>query len=177
MVGIARYYSPVIGRYLSRDPFLYREGLNLAEYVNGKPTIATDPTGEYPIVVILIGTGIAVVILGTAGCGGKPAKPGKPAFPLTTGCMQIGDYKGPNGEGQTPGKIPVPPQGKQASWKRIQVVQCFSGCPICNPTSSDHCLNCVDECTDSYFGAPTTAESYAEKGARTACNAIGKSTE
>jgi RHS repeat-associated protein len=41
----ARTYSPTHGRFLSRDPLGYVDGLNLYEYVKGKPTKHTDPSG------------------------------------------------------------------------------------------------------------------------------------
>lgn len=46
-----RYYDPVVGRFLSRDPVGYEAGLNMYEYVSGAPTTAVDPNGtsEYHI--------------------------------------------------------------------------------------------------------------------------------
>jgi RHS repeat-associated protein len=42
-----RYESTRFGRFLSRDPLGYRAGdMNLYEYVKGRPTFATDPSGE-----------------------------------------------------------------------------------------------------------------------------------
>jgi RHS repeat-associated protein len=41
----ARYYDPIKGRFLQRDPADYLDGMNLYEYVRGRPTFATDPTG------------------------------------------------------------------------------------------------------------------------------------
>ena len=40
-----RYYSPVLGRFLSRDPIGFNGGINPFELVGGKPTLATDPRG------------------------------------------------------------------------------------------------------------------------------------
>ena len=42
----ARYYDPVIGRFISRDPLGISAGLNLYSYVEGNPVMLTDPTGE-----------------------------------------------------------------------------------------------------------------------------------
>jgi len=42
----ARYYYPFIGRFLQRDPIGYRGGLNLYSYVNNRPTLFVDPSGE-----------------------------------------------------------------------------------------------------------------------------------
>lgn len=41
-----RYYSPLAGKFLQRDPLGYTAGsLNLYEYVNGNPLMETDPMG------------------------------------------------------------------------------------------------------------------------------------
>ena len=41
----ARYYSPVLGRFISRDPIDYDGGMNLYEYVGGMVVGAVDPEG------------------------------------------------------------------------------------------------------------------------------------
>lgn len=41
----ARYYDPIIGRFLSADPIGYQDGLNLYAYVGNDPTNQTDPSG------------------------------------------------------------------------------------------------------------------------------------
>jgi hypothetical protein len=41
----ARYYDPVIGRFILRDPIGYRGGVNLYAYVNGGPVSDVDPSG------------------------------------------------------------------------------------------------------------------------------------
>ena len=41
----ARYYSPVLGRFISRDPIGYGSGMNLYEYVGGMAVGAVDPMG------------------------------------------------------------------------------------------------------------------------------------
>ena len=41
----ARYYSPVLGRFISRDPIDYAGGMNLYEYVGGGAVDAGDPMG------------------------------------------------------------------------------------------------------------------------------------
>jgi RHS repeat-associated protein len=41
----ARYYDPVIGRFLSADPIGYADGLNIYAYVRNDPLNKIDPTG------------------------------------------------------------------------------------------------------------------------------------
>jgi len=43
-----RYYSPDIGRWLSRDPIGEEGGINLYNYVRNEPESATDPDRLYP---------------------------------------------------------------------------------------------------------------------------------
>ncbi|HNQ25007.1 MAG TPA: RHS repeat-associated core domain-containing protein, partial [Phycisphaerae bacterium] len=40
-----RYYSPTLGRWMSKDPIEEEGGWNLYEYVSSGPTLATDPIG------------------------------------------------------------------------------------------------------------------------------------
>jgi RHS repeat-associated protein len=42
----ARYYTPVLGRFLSVDPIGYKDDVNLYAYVYNDPTNRTDPTGK-----------------------------------------------------------------------------------------------------------------------------------
>ncbi|MEW6428278.1 MAG: RHS repeat-associated core domain-containing protein [Thermodesulfobacteriota bacterium] len=41
----ARFYSPVLGRFISRDPSGYNDGMNLYEYAHSNPVNFTDPLG------------------------------------------------------------------------------------------------------------------------------------
>ncbi|MGC9261612.1 MAG: RHS repeat-associated core domain-containing protein [Phycisphaerae bacterium] len=41
-----RTYSPILGRWLQRDPIGYAGGVNLYEYVGGRAVVAVDPEGE-----------------------------------------------------------------------------------------------------------------------------------
>ena len=42
----SRYYSPELGRFISRDKIWPKGGLNGYDYANGNPLIHSDPTGE-----------------------------------------------------------------------------------------------------------------------------------
>ena len=41
-----RYYDPVFGRFISRDPEGYKDGMNLYEYVKSNPITGLDPYGK-----------------------------------------------------------------------------------------------------------------------------------
>jgi RHS repeat-associated protein len=45
----ARYYSPTLGRFISRDPTEFRGGSNLYQLMNGGPLTTVDPDGLAPI--------------------------------------------------------------------------------------------------------------------------------
>ena len=46
-----RYYSPTLGRWLTRDPIGYRGGVSLYEYAMSAPSGYTDPFGQVPLVL------------------------------------------------------------------------------------------------------------------------------
>jgi RHS repeat-associated protein len=46
-----RYYSPTLGRWLTRDPIGYEGGVNLYEYVMSDPRGYTDSFGQIPLVL------------------------------------------------------------------------------------------------------------------------------
>ena len=56
-----RTYSAVLGRWLTRDPAGYVDGMGLYEYVAGQPTLLLDPEGLSPISWLLkkCGAGVA----------------------------------------------------------------------------------------------------------------------
>lgn len=42
----ARYYDPMEGRFVSKDPIGFKGGINLYNYTDSNPVNRTDPTGE-----------------------------------------------------------------------------------------------------------------------------------
>lgn len=63
----ARQYDQTHGRFLSRDPVAQANWTSLYGYALNRPALLTDPTGECPICIAIIGIGI---IIGVGGCGG-----------------------------------------------------------------------------------------------------------
>ncbi|WP_419807515.1 RHS repeat-associated core domain-containing protein [Sphingomonas sp.] len=66
-----RYYSPQLGRYLSRDPVTYLGGMHVYSYCDNDPVNRIDVLGLWPSwkTVAAIGAGIAVGVLIVATCG------------------------------------------------------------------------------------------------------------
>jgi RHS repeat-associated protein len=60
----ARFYSPVMGRFLSQDPLGYAAGINYYSYVGNDPLLLTDPMG------LFLWTGLSAgEFFGAAGSG------------------------------------------------------------------------------------------------------------
>ncbi|MCK5813738.1 MAG: hypothetical protein KAH03_05750, partial [Cocleimonas sp.] len=60
---LARYYSPQLGRFLSRDPLFIEGGSqNFYLYCDGDPLNRIDPTGEFIFTAILIGAVVGAAI-------------------------------------------------------------------------------------------------------------------
>jgi RHS repeat-associated protein len=64
----ARYYDPVLKRFISEDPIGLRGGLNRFAYVGGNPVSLSDPSGEIGVLAaaVVIVTAIAVYEVGSA---------------------------------------------------------------------------------------------------------------
>ena len=80
----ARYYDPVLKRFISEDPLGLTAGLNGYRYVDNAPTMATDPDGELPIVPLAIAYARCV-----AGCMAQAAA-GEALFGDIE-CFDVGD--------------------------------------------------------------------------------------
>ena len=66
---LCRAYSPILGRWLSRDPIAEKGGLNLFGYVRNDPLNYLDPTGENPVAGALIGLGLGGPVGAVIGAG------------------------------------------------------------------------------------------------------------
>ena len=60
----ARLYDPILGRFLSPDPFvadpLFSQDYNRYMYARNNPLLYTDPTGEFPWLIVGIGVAIGM---------------------------------------------------------------------------------------------------------------------
>ncbi len=84
----ARFYSPVLGRFLSSDPIGYGGGMNMYAYVGGDPINMSDPRGtrQGPS-----GDGIDPCQMGSWGpeCGGPPVAMEGDAFGSMDACAGV----------------------------------------------------------------------------------------
>jgi RHS repeat-associated protein len=86
----ARFYDATMGRFLDEDPLSFLGGDdNLYRYSNNNPSSFVDPTGELFWVPILIGIGVASLILGNPTTASAPG-PGDTTIADQGGGM-IGD--------------------------------------------------------------------------------------
>lgn len=75
-----RYYSPINGRFVTRDPIGYDGGINLYSYVRNRPSYAYDPTGEGPggcIFTTLFGTICGWWVTGPKGSACQASNPSR----------------------------------------------------------------------------------------------------
>ena len=72
-----RYYLPVLGRYISRDPLTYFAGFNFYSYVSNSPINAIDPLGLWwkiaASIVAAVAVGVAVVLAAPVVAGAAAA--------------------------------------------------------------------------------------------------------
>ena len=62
----ARYYNPLIRRFINADPTGFDGGLNWYQYANNSPLLYVDPDGEHPVLVLALVGGLSNVATGYA---------------------------------------------------------------------------------------------------------------
>lgn len=85
----ARYYDPILKRFISEDPIGVAGGLNLYQYVGGDPVNYVDSDGQLPIIPIAIGVGRLY-----AQCVARCTASDALNDALTGECVDLGDSAG-----------------------------------------------------------------------------------
>jgi len=120
----ARYYDPVLKRFIQEDPIGLQGGLNVHAYVGGDPVSISDPSGEGFWANLFAAIGIGIGGMSTPGINGKlpeappptapspPVKPGTiPGRPLpdpTKSPQKIPELPRPPTQVPTPESGPIP---------------------------------------------------------------------
>lgn len=95
-----RFYDPSAGRWLTRDPFNYKGGINLYEYVGNNSVNEVDTTGLAQAVVVWTWYGAIQHEYLIVNCGGGPTQ-SFGFYPGPGGFDGVGDIHGSPGSGQT----------------------------------------------------------------------------
>jgi RHS repeat-associated protein len=147
-LALYRAYSPMLGRWLSRDPIAERGGINLYAYCSNTPIVRTDGLGLEPkppiepgevttsgAVVSQLGESLLQYLYrhyyqrGLAGCyTTPPSPPGK-----CCKCCVVDVYTNPQGGGQSGYRIPFQGTGIVCSRSCDRVKEQFKNNGVLRP--------------------------------------------
>jgi len=154
----ARFYDPTSGRFVSRDPLVFADGVNLYRYSANRPTSLTDPSGLQPPL--------------------PPSHPG-PAWACWCNTLPWRQKCSPTGCGfyNSLAPPPTPPttKGQPCFYPNRKVCLpltglCWESQCVCQCAGNSPGLNCLRGCIQCSHNSGAPINTGAEEMCRPKCN-------